>query len=201
MDAACLVDQMKKNPHAMREIRVWSLGGEDSPGGGNGNPLQSSCWENSTDRGAWRATVHGATKSWTRLSMDFSKWTRCRVEPAHFTQWVGPSHKLRKGLAVKEGEHRQRHWSAPFGRETQLWLWAWWCHVRLKDAHLSAWVIPGTGGAHSQQAETTEREAWPSTLYYIKGRDKNKKTLPLRTDTRLHTQSNVKEICSWALWF
>ena len=29
-----------------------------SPGGGNGNPLQYSCLENSMDRGAWRATVH-----------------------------------------------------------------------------------------------------------------------------------------------
>ena len=34
-----------------------------SPGGGNGNPLQYSCAENSMDRGAWRATVHGVTKS------------------------------------------------------------------------------------------------------------------------------------------
>ena len=39
-----------------------------SPGEGNGNPLQYSCLENRTDRGAWRATVHGATKSRTRLS-------------------------------------------------------------------------------------------------------------------------------------
>ena len=89
----------------------------------------------------------------------------------------------------------------PLVVETQLWLWAWWCHLRLKDAHLSAWVIPGTGGAHSRQAQTTEREAWPSTLYCGKGRDKNKKTLPLRTETCLHTQSYVKEICSWALRF
>ena len=29
-----------------------------SPGEGNGNPLQYSCLENSTDRGAWWATVH-----------------------------------------------------------------------------------------------------------------------------------------------
>ena len=34
-----------------------------SPGVGNGNPLQYSCLENSTDRGAWWATVHGVTKS------------------------------------------------------------------------------------------------------------------------------------------
>ena len=38
------------------------------PGEGNGNPLQYSCLENSMDRGAWWATVHGVTKSWTQLS-------------------------------------------------------------------------------------------------------------------------------------
>ena len=36
-----------------------------SPGGGNGNPLQYSFLENPMDRGAWRATVHGVTKSGT----------------------------------------------------------------------------------------------------------------------------------------
>ena len=36
-----------------------------SPGGGHGNPLQYSGLENSMDRGAWRAIVHGAAKSWT----------------------------------------------------------------------------------------------------------------------------------------
>ena len=39
-----------------------------SPGGGNGNPLQYTCLENPMDRGAWGATVHGVTKSQTRLS-------------------------------------------------------------------------------------------------------------------------------------
>ena len=29
-----------------------------SPGGGNGNPLQYFCLENSMNRGAWQATVH-----------------------------------------------------------------------------------------------------------------------------------------------
>jgi len=36
-----------------------------SPGGRNGNPLQSSCLDNLVDRVSWRATVHGASKSWT----------------------------------------------------------------------------------------------------------------------------------------
>ena len=39
-----------------------------APGEGNGNPLQYSCLENSMDGGAWWATVHWVTKSWTQLS-------------------------------------------------------------------------------------------------------------------------------------
>ena len=35
-----------------------------SPGTGNGNPLQYSCLQNSMDKRAWRATVHGVSKSW-----------------------------------------------------------------------------------------------------------------------------------------
>ena len=38
-----------------------------SPGGVYGNPLQCSGLENPMDRGAWRATVHRVTKSWTEL--------------------------------------------------------------------------------------------------------------------------------------
>ena len=40
-------------------------------GEGNGTPLQYSCLENPMDSGAWWATVHGVTKSWTQLS-DFT---------------------------------------------------------------------------------------------------------------------------------
>ena len=36
-----------------------------SPGEGNGNPLQYTCLENPTDRGAWWATVHRVAKSQT----------------------------------------------------------------------------------------------------------------------------------------
>ena len=35
------------------------------PGEGNGYSLQYSCLENSMDRGAWQAIVHGVTKTWT----------------------------------------------------------------------------------------------------------------------------------------
>ena len=52
-------------------------GSRSSSGEGNGNPLQYSCLENPMDGGAWWATVHGVTKSWTRLS-DWTElnWTR-----------------------------------------------------------------------------------------------------------------------------
>ena len=36
-------------------------------GGGHGNPLQFSYPENPMVRGAWQATLHGVTKSWTQL--------------------------------------------------------------------------------------------------------------------------------------
>ena len=61
---------MVKNPLAMQETWVQSLGQENPPGEGNGYPLQYSCLENPMHRGAWRATVHGIAKSWTRLSDD-----------------------------------------------------------------------------------------------------------------------------------
>ena len=62
------VAQPVKSLPAMWEICVQILGQEDSPREGNGNPLQYSCLQNTTDRGAWWATVDGVTKSPTQLS-------------------------------------------------------------------------------------------------------------------------------------
>ena len=50
---ASLVAQTAKRLPTMWETWVRSLGWEDSPGGGNSNPLQYSCLENPMDRGAW----------------------------------------------------------------------------------------------------------------------------------------------------
>ena len=63
---------MVKNPPANAEdAKDMSLipGSGRSLGVGNGNPLQYSCQENSKDRGAWQAAIHGVTKSWTQLSI------------------------------------------------------------------------------------------------------------------------------------
>ena len=59
---AFLVAQTVTNLPAVQETQVQSLGWEDSPGEGNGNPLQYSCLENSMDRGAWWAIVHEVTE-------------------------------------------------------------------------------------------------------------------------------------------
>ena len=57
-----------------------------SPGVGSDNPLQYSCLENSMDRGAWRATVHGVAKNRTWLS----DWAR--TLSSHCPQTAGSPH-------------------------------------------------------------------------------------------------------------
>jgi len=68
-------------------------GSERSPGERNGNLLQYSCLENSMDGGAWWATVHGVTKSWTRLN-DFTFFTflgfgKCSGASSRSNYWAG----------------------------------------------------------------------------------------------------------------
>ena len=56
---------MEKNPPADAEDEGLIPGSGRHPAGGKRNPFQYSCLQNSTDRGAWEATVHGVTKSRT----------------------------------------------------------------------------------------------------------------------------------------
>ena len=62
---ASLMAQQVKNPSDNAGDAGSIPGWRRSPGEGNGNPLQYSCLENSTNRGAWWATAHGVAKSWT----------------------------------------------------------------------------------------------------------------------------------------
>ena len=56
---------VKNLPAVAEELRdTGSIPGVGrSPGGGKGNPLQYSSLENPKDRGAWKAAVHGVTRS------------------------------------------------------------------------------------------------------------------------------------------
>ena len=68
---------------------------EISPKGGDGNPLQYSCLENSTDREAWSVTVQRITKSQTRVKQ-FSTH-------AHLFKKKNKKQKTRINKQVTEG--------------------------------------------------------------------------------------------------
>ena len=68
--AGSMVKNLPASPGGARDVSLIPVLGI-SPGVENGNPLQYSCLENPMGGGAWWATVHGATKSRTRLS-DFT---------------------------------------------------------------------------------------------------------------------------------
>ena len=79
---------MVKNLPANARHAGLILGLGRSPGGAN-SP-QYSCLENPMDRGAWRATIHGVTKSWTRLS-DFTSLNKFTLKFLElFGGWDGP---------------------------------------------------------------------------------------------------------------
>ena len=65
-----LVAQRVKRLPAMQETWVQSVV-RKIPWRRKWQPLQYSCLENPMDKEAWKTTVHGITKSWTRLS-DFT---------------------------------------------------------------------------------------------------------------------------------
>ena len=59
--AGSVVKNLPASAGDTREAGLISGSGR-CPGGGNGNPLQYSCLENSMDRGAGQAIVHGVAK-------------------------------------------------------------------------------------------------------------------------------------------
>ena len=61
---ALVVKNQPANAGDVRDAALISGLGK-SPGGGHGKPLQYSCLENPTDRGAQQATAHWVAKSWT----------------------------------------------------------------------------------------------------------------------------------------
>ena len=72
-----------------RQCRRCDPGSGRSSGGGNGNPLQYACMENTMDRGAWYARVHRVTKSHTQLK--YLKCTNafsCQVFLFLWLKWI-----------------------------------------------------------------------------------------------------------------
>ena len=85
-------------------------------GEGNGTPLQYSCLENPTGGGAWKAAVHGVSKSRTRLSdftftFHFHALEKAMATHSSVLAWRIPGMAEPGGL-LSMGSHRVRHdWS------------------------------------------------------------------------------------------
>ena len=82
-------------------------------GEGDGTPLQYSCLENPTDRGAWWAAVNGVAKSRTRLSdftftFHFHTWEKEMAPHSSVLAWRIPGMGAPGGLPSM-GSHRVRH--------------------------------------------------------------------------------------------
>ena len=82
-------------------------------GEGNSNPLQYSCLENPTDGGAWRAAVHGITKSRRRLSdftfiFHFHALEKEMATHSSVLAWRIPGTEEPSGLS-SVGSHRVGH--------------------------------------------------------------------------------------------
>ena len=87
---------------------VGSISGSGrSPGRGHINPLQYSCLGNPMGRRAWRATVHGVTKSWTWLSTQASK-PISRKEGGKGEEEKMEGGRREKGKGGREGRKKAR---------------------------------------------------------------------------------------------
>ena len=75
---ACLVTQMVKNPPAMQETGVWSLGWDDPLEEDMATHSSILAWRIPMDRGAWRAIVHGGQRvrhDWV-ITHSIAQWIR-----------------------------------------------------------------------------------------------------------------------------
>ena len=125
----------------VQQTQIRSLGREDSPGEGNGNPLQYSCLENATDRGAWRASVHGVTKSRTQLTNTCARFSfdvctsnlrNCR------RRWEAPG----CGISLAS-QRRERHWPRQSHSLQERFLGWTPCRGRRNARRRAAWKLVG----------------------------------------------------------
>ena len=112
-----------------------SPGSGRPPGGGNGNPLQYSCLENPTDRGAWGATVHGVTKD---VGHDWATKQQIKFITFCLTVYVFMMHSeiachfmsQSRGQSISGQPHAPEEWRMGFCRHSYgvtcgISMWHW----------------------------------------------------------------------------
>ena len=110
-------------------------------GEGNGTPLQYSCLENPLDGGPWWATVHGVTKSRTRLSdfnftFHFHALEKEMATHSSILTWRIPGTGEPGGLPTM-GSHRVRHdWNDLAAAAAESWKIIWYQH---KNRQIDQW--------------------------------------------------------------
>ena len=162
---------VKNLPANAGDVRDLGLipGSGRFPGGGHGNPLQYSCPENPLDRGAYWATVHRVSKTWTWL-----QWftTQASIRMSQNSQLVNPwiswsglfliSHlHLHSGITVQFSYpvlsdslrlHESQHARPPCPSQTpgvysNSCPSSWWCHPAISSS-----VVPFSSCPQSLQA-------------------------------------------------
>ena len=113
VESACGAGEMGSTPGCGR-----------CPGEGNGNPLQYSCWENSTNRGTWQAIVrwiaeldtteqltHTHTHTHTLISLFLSQWLLWMPDTSPFSlfctqtiEWMGHMENFLEERVKTDGE-------------------------------------------------------------------------------------------------
>ena len=113
-----------------------------SPGVGNGNPLQYPCLENSQDRGAWWAILHGVAKSWTRLR----DWVCSMHKHTHIRAWTEVRSNrdktyLRPGIKTRDLPVSLAVFFLLllFALKLKSWLDNWKPWLWLSETHLWGW--------------------------------------------------------------
>ena len=115
-----------------------------SPGVESGNLLQYSCLENSMDRGAWQATVHGAATSQTWLSIATQSTVFCYSSLRRLILGLLPSVRRCRGPASADppGENEARGTRQLNGQECEDWCWWTWTNAKQKNTGLGGCISP-----------------------------------------------------------
>ena len=125
------------------------------------NPLQYSSLENSMDRGAWRATIHRVTKSWTslkRLSTHASG-----IKSSKFPRWFWLQHSLRTT------EAEMHFWTTKSFTENQITYTFMWItlisycfllNTCLRLSSLKQFISGKKERRGLPQADGNQRHAW-----------------------------------------